>query len=75
MVERIEGKVARAARPVGRSAMPRSISPANRPDHHTPIESADSIADIQQILAARRPSVPAGQFITTMDGWAPPQFT
>lgn len=50
------------------------VSMANRPGYHTPIESAASIAEVQDILAARRPGVPAGQFITAMGGWHPNQF-
>ena len=51
------------------------VSMANRPGYHTPIESATTIAEVQQILAARRPGVPEGQFITAMGGWHPNQFT
>jgi hypothetical protein len=65
----------------GRTAVPGVVEPhvhivslANRVGYHTPIESADSIADVQRILAARRPGVPAGQFITAMGGWHPNQF-
>ena len=46
------------------------VSLANRPGHHVVIEQATSIADIQALLAARRPSVPAGEFITAMGGWS-----
>ena len=66
----------------GRTVVPGVIEPhdhivslANRPGYHTPIESATSIADVQQILASRRPNVPAGQWITAMGGWHPNQFT
>ncbi|MCW5635105.1 MAG: amidohydrolase family protein [Rubrivivax sp.] len=51
------------------------VSLANRPGYHTPIESADTIAEMQATLAARRPGVPEGQFITAMGGWHPNQFT
>ena len=34
------------------------------------IEQATSIAEIQAMLAARRPDVPEGQFITAMGGWS-----
>jgi predicted amidohydrolase YtcJ len=46
------------------------VSLANRPGYHTVIEQARNIAEIQEILAARRPSVPEGQFITAMGGWS-----
>jgi predicted amidohydrolase YtcJ len=65
----------------GRTVVPGVVEPhvhivslANRVGYHTPIESADTIADVQRILAARRPGVPAGQFITAMGGWHPNQF-
>ncbi len=45
------------------------VSLCNRPGHHVVIENATNIADIQELLAARRPSVPAGEFITGMGGW------
>ena len=47
------------------------VSLANRPGYHVVIENARDIADIQAMLAARRPDVPAGQFITGMGGWHP----
>jgi hypothetical protein len=46
-----------------------SVSMANRPGYHTVLENATSIADIQETLAARRPDVPDGQWITSMGGW------
>jgi predicted amidohydrolase YtcJ len=46
----------------------------NRPGHHTPLESATSIADVQAILKARAQGVPAGAFITSMGGWNAVQF-
>ena len=46
------------------------VSLANRPGYHTVIEQATNIADIQAMLAARRPDVPEGQFITAMGGWS-----
>lgn len=46
-----------------------SVSLANRPGYHTILENATSIADIQETLAARRPDVPDGQWITSMGGW------
>lgn len=66
----------------GRTVVPGLIEPhvhivslANRPGYHTPIESATTIAEAQQILAARRPGVPEGQWITALGGWHPNQFT
>jgi hypothetical protein len=66
----------------GRTVVPGLVEPhvhivslANRPGYHTPIESANTIAEAQQILAARRPGVPEGQWITAMGGWHPNQFT
>ena len=46
-----------------------------RPGHHTPLESATSIADVQATLRTRAQKVPAGEFITSMGGWNPVQFT
>ncbi len=46
-----------------------SVSMANRPGYHTVLENATSIAEIQETLAARRPDVPDGQWITSMGGW------
>jgi predicted amidohydrolase YtcJ len=45
------------------------VSLANRPGYHTPTENARSIAEVQALLAARRPGVPAGQWITSMGGF------
>ena len=50
------------------------VSLCNRPGHHVVIENATNIADIQELLAARRQSVPAGEFITGMGGWHPNFF-
>ena len=50
------------------------VSLANRPGYHTPIEDATSIAEVQAMLAARRPDVPEGQFITSIGGWHPNQW-
>jgi predicted amidohydrolase YtcJ len=47
------------------------VSMANRPGYHTPTENATSIAEVIETLAARRPDVPAGQWITSMGGWHP----
>jgi predicted amidohydrolase YtcJ len=46
----------------------------NRPGHHTPLENAYSIADIQETYAARAAGVPAGEFITTIGGFHFNQF-
>lgn len=41
----------------------------NRPGHHTPLENAYSIADVQRIYAARAAGIPAGAWITTIGGF------
>lgn len=41
----------------------------NRPGHHTPLENAYSIADVQATYAARASKVPSGEFITTIGGF------
>ena len=46
-----------------------SVSLANRPGYHTILENTASIREIQETLAARRKSVPEGQWITSMGGW------
>jgi hypothetical protein len=54
----------------------------NRPGHHTPLENAYSIADVQALYAARArtlppspdPPVSADDFITTIGGFSPNQF-
>lgn len=54
----------------------------NRPGHHTPLENAYSIADVQALYAARaatlppspNPPVSADNFITTIGGFSPNQF-
>jgi predicted amidohydrolase YtcJ len=51
-----------------------SVSLANRPGYHTILENTTSIREIQEALAARRKSVPAGQWITSMGGWHPNQW-
>ena len=60
----------------GRTVVPGLIEPhvhivslANRPGYHTPLENTTSIREIQETLAARRKSVPEGQWITSMGGW------
>src|SRR4051794_4088588 len=50
------------------------VSLGNRPGHHVVIERARNIAEIQALLAARRPGVPAGEFITAMGGWRTTMF-
>ena len=66
----------------GRTVVPGLIDNHNhivllgiRPGYHTPLEGAASIAEVQAILKARAPSVPAGAFITSMGGWNQAQFT
>lgn len=52
------------------------VSLANRPGYHVAqLELARTIAEVQGFLAARRPDVPEGQFITAMGGWHPRQWT
>jgi predicted amidohydrolase YtcJ len=51
-----------------------SVSLANRPGYHTILENTSSIREIQEALAARRKSVPEGQWITSMGGWHPNQW-
>ena len=54
----------------------------NRPGHHTPLENATSIADVQALYRQRartlaaspNPPVSAGDFITTIGGFNPVQF-
>ena len=50
------------------------VSLANRPGYHTILENTRSIREIQETLAARRKSVPEGQWITSMGGWHPNQW-
>jgi len=52
-----------------------SVSLANRPGYHTILENTTSIREVQEALAARRRTVPAGQWITSMGGWHPNQWT
>ena len=51
------------------------VSLANRPGYHTILENTTSIRDIQEALAARRKDVPPGQWITSMGGWHPNQWS
>jgi predicted amidohydrolase YtcJ len=46
----------------------------NRPGFHAPLENANSIAQVQETLAARAADVPAGEWITTIGGFAINQF-
>ncbi len=41
----------------------------NRPGYHTPLENANSIADVQQLYAARAKQIPNGAWITTIGGF------
>ena len=47
----------------------------NRPGYHTPLENAYNISDVQSTYKARAKDVPPGQFITTIGGFHPNQFT
>src|SRR5919109_2375678 len=65
----------------GRTAVPgiieghvHIVSLANRPGYHTILENTTSVREIQEALAARRKSVPEGQWITSMGGWHPNQW-
>jgi predicted amidohydrolase YtcJ len=52
-----------------------SVSLANRPGFHVAgVERAESIADVQELLAARRPGVPDDEWITALGGWHPNQW-
>jgi hypothetical protein len=54
----------------------------NRPGHHTPLENATSVADVQALYATRAATLPASpktpvsadNFITTIGGFSPNQF-
>ena len=41
----------------------------NRPGHHLPLESASSIADLQQLVADRAKGIPRRAWITTIGGF------
>jgi predicted amidohydrolase YtcJ len=65
----------------GRTVLPGLVDTHNhivlfglRPGYHTPLENAYSIADAQDVLAARRPAVPDGGWVTTIGGFNPSQF-
>jgi predicted amidohydrolase YtcJ len=48
------------------------VSLANRPGYHVAeVELANNLAEVQELLAARRKDVPPGQFITAMGGGTP----
>jgi predicted amidohydrolase YtcJ len=52
-----------------------SVSLANRPGFHVAgVERAESIGDVQELLAARRPGVPDDEWITALGGWHPNQW-
>jgi predicted amidohydrolase YtcJ len=66
----------------GRTVIPGVIEPhihivslANRPGYHTILENTASIREVQETLASRRRDVPAGQWITSMGGWHPNQWS
>ena len=46
----------------------------NRPGLHTPLENANSIAEVQATLAARAAGAPSGEWITTIGGFNILQF-
>jgi predicted amidohydrolase YtcJ len=65
----------------GRTAVPGLIDNHNhivllglRPGHDTRLESAESIADVQQMIAARAKELPAGEWITSIGGFDINQF-
>jgi len=47
----------------------------NRPGHHTPLENAYRVQDVQSTIRDRAERVPAGQFITAIGGFHFNQFT
>src|SRR5688572_385799 len=51
------------------------VSLANRPGYHTILENTNSIREIQEALSERRKDVPNGQWITSMGGWHPNQWS
>src|SRR6185312_14993849 len=65
----------------GRTAVPGLIDNHNhivllglRPGHDTRLESAESIADVQQLIAARAQELPTGEWITSIGGFDINQF-
>jgi hypothetical protein len=77
-------KAGRAVRVIdlrGRTVVPGLIEPhihivslGNRPGYHTVLENTTSIHEVQEVLVARRKSVPEGAWITSMGGWHPNQW-
>jgi predicted amidohydrolase YtcJ len=75
------GKGVRVIDLKGRMAVPGLVEPhihivslGNRPGYHTILENTTSLREVQEALAARRKSVPAGAWITSMGGWHPNQW-
>jgi predicted amidohydrolase YtcJ len=65
----------------GRTAVPGLVDNHNhivalglRPGHDTRLETASSMADVQELISAKAKTVPAGEFLTAMGGWNPAQF-
>jgi predicted amidohydrolase YtcJ len=65
----------------GRTAIPGIIDNhnhivlmGNRPGRHTPLENADSVADVLRTYRRRAGAVPPGEFITTIGGFHVNQF-
>jgi predicted amidohydrolase YtcJ len=65
----------------GRTAVPGLIDNHNhivllgiRPGYDTRLETAGSIADVQELIRARAKNVPPGGFLTAMGGWNMAQF-
>jgi hypothetical protein len=60
----------------GRTAVPGIIDNhnhivlmGNRPGYHIPLESASSISDVQETIAARTKGIPRGAWVTTIGGF------
>jgi predicted amidohydrolase YtcJ len=65
----------------GRTAVPGIIDNhnhivlmGNRPGYHLPLENASSIADVQELVAARAKAIPRSAWITTIGGFHRNQF-
>jgi predicted amidohydrolase YtcJ len=65
----------------GRTAIPGLVDNHNhivllgiRPGHDVRLESAASIAEVQELIRERTATVPPGEFITAIGGWNPVQF-
>jgi predicted amidohydrolase YtcJ len=65
----------------GRTAIPGLVDNHNhivllgiRPGHDARLESAASIADVQQVIRERAATVPPNEFITAIGGWNSVQF-